>query len=65
MQTSPGFMNNDGKVTVGETEWLIEQQTKSFATPEDQELLLKFSIAAPSRDKEYSFLFHHTVKYYN
>lgn len=61
MQTSPGFINNDGKISVGKTEWIVEQQTKSFATPEDQELLLKFRLAAPSKEKEYSFLFHHTV----
>ena len=63
MQRSPGFVNNDGKISVGGIEWVVEQQTKSFATPEDQELLLKFRLAAPSRKKEYSFLFHHTVQH--
>ena len=61
MQSSPGFINNDGKISIGQMEWIVEQQQKSFATPEDQELLLKFRLASPRRGKEYSFLFHHTV----
>ena len=54
-------MSNDGTVTVGETTWVIEQQIKSFATFEDQELLLKLKVAIPLEQQEHYFLFHHKV----
>ena len=59
VQRSPGYMSNDGTVTVGETTWVIEQQIKSFATFEDQELLLKLKVAIPLEQQEHYFLFHH------
>ena len=61
VQRSPGYMSNDGTVTVGETTWVIEQQIKSFATFEDQELLLKLKVAIPLEAQEHYFLFHHKV----
>ena len=59
MQTSPGFMNNDGKISAGKTEWIVEQQIRSFATREDQGLLLKLKLVNPNTSKEHSFFFHH------
>ena len=61
VQRSPGYMSNDGTVTIGETTWVIEQQIKSFATFEDQELLLKLKVAIPLEQQEHYFLFHHKV----
>ena len=59
MQTSSGFMNNDGKIIVRKTEWIVEQQIRFFATREDQELLLKLKLVNPNTSKEHPFLFHH------
>ena len=55
-------MNNDGKIQFGESVWTVEQQIRSFATPRDQELLLKFRLAKVNAEKNYSFLFHHMVR---
>lgn len=62
LQTSPGFMDNGGKIKIGDTTWLVEQQTKSFATMEDQELLLKFKLSIPVKQQDHLFLFHHKVR---
>ena len=62
MQTSPGFMNNDGNIRVGKTKWIVEQQIRSLATREDQELLLKLKLVNPNTSKEHLFFFHHQVK---
>ena len=61
VQQSPGYLSNEGSVRVGETTWVIEQQIKSFATFEDQELLLKLKVGIPQQQQEHYFLFHHKV----
>ena len=61
MQQSPGYISNEGSVRMGETTWVIEQLIKSFATFEDQELLLKLKVGIPQQHQEHYFLFHHKV----
>ena len=61
VQRSPGYLSNEGSVRVGETTWVIEQQIKSFATFEDQELLLKLKVGIPQQQQEHYFLFNHKV----
>lgn len=44
---------------IGETTWAVEQQIKSFATVDNQELLLKLKVGIPQEQQEHYFLFHH------
>ena len=60
--TMEDYQKNTGRLKIGENYWNINQEFKSFATLEDQELLSRFNISSQSADVEISFLFHHRVR---
>ena len=55
------YQKNIGRLKIGNNYWNFDQEFKSFATLENQELLLSLNISSLSADIEIAFLFHHTV----
>ena len=58
---SEGHEKNSGKITFGKNIWHFDQDFKSYATVESQELLIKFNITSPSQVVKLNFCFHHTA----
>ena len=58
---SEGHEKNSGKITVGKNIWYFDQDFKSYATIESQELLIKFNTTSPSQGVNLNFCFHHTA----
>ena len=55
------YHRNKGRFQIGQNDWNFNQEFKSFASLEDQELLSSFNVSSRSSDVEVSFLFHHLV----
>ena len=60
-QTSDGYVLNKGKINHGESMWAVEQEFKSYATIEEQELLIRLNITSSSHPLGSHFMFHHMV----
>ena len=59
--TMDDYQKNKGRLKIGNNNWNFDQEFKSFATLENQELLFSFNISSLSADIEIAFLFHHVV----
>ena len=56
------YQKNIGRLKIGNNYWNFDQEFKSFATLENQELLFSVNISSVSADIEVAFLFHHMVR---
>ena len=58
---SEGHEKNSVKITFGNKSWYFEQDFKSYATIESQELLIQFNITSQNQGVNLNFCFHHTA----
>ena len=61
--TMTDYHKNKGRLKIGQNYWNFDQEYKSFATLENQELLSSFNVSSTSANVEISFLFNHMVSH--
>ena len=57
------YLENQGRIIVGTEEWTLNQVLIEKANMAEQELVVKFNLASPSRDIDYAIEFKHEVRF--